>query len=109
VTAAEDGQVAFRLVKSDPPTAYDFTSPRERKGNAWKFEQSECRVRAVSLWDSDEKIRTVLKVPLKKNAKVARVVLTPDCGALAHDTTGHISWWACKNFDPIKATVEVLP
>ena len=103
------GMSVYRLVKANPPTANDFTSPRERRPLPYQFDVPECPARSVSLWDTEERIRAVLKVPLKrKSGMIARLVLGPHCGAIERRDDGHISWWACKAFDPIAATVEVL-
>jgi hypothetical protein len=106
-TAATDGFVVYRTVVQHPPTAFDFTSQRERFPNKVFGGITECRTRAVSTHINQERCAALLTTPLYANGGVVAVTLTPECGALEIAKGGHVALWACAAFDPISASRRV--
>lgn len=106
-TAAPDGLTVFRFVKNTPPKALDFHSKREKYPDA-PPQPNECQYRSISCWESESKARDILKLPIRRGQGIARLTLHRASGAIERRADGHISWWACKGFDPIAATIEVV-
>ena len=97
-----ENQAFFRLVSGDPPREEDFFSLRKLYPKR-EFQADECRVRALSLWDSFQACLNIQKTPRHRNEKMVRLILPPHSGVILK--TGqkhHVSWWQTKGFDPIE-------
>ena len=104
---APTGETYYRAVTSFPPTAADFVSHRGLFP-ARSFRVSECRTRAVSLFDSAHKCFELLKLPRFRGKLVVGIALPTNAGALQRDgNSGHVSWWRCGSFDSVAASVRV--
>lgn len=95
-----NNQVFFRLVDSIPPEEKDFYSYRMEFPN--KKCRNECIARACSLWVSDEQCKLLQGLPAHANQKIIKLTLSPNSGLiLVNRSSGHVSWWWRKGFNPI--------
>jgi hypothetical protein len=104
---APAGETYYRMVTSFPPKSSDFVSHRQLFPERI-FPVSECRTRALSLFDSTDRCLSLLKLPRFRGKLVVGIALPPNAGALERNgSPGHASWWRCRNFDPVVASVIV--
>ncbi len=101
------GQVFFRLAGAFPPTEDDFLSFRTLNPN--KATRDECLERAVSIWDSMERCKSLLKLPTQHGKVVVSVGLSQAAGPLKQTGRNrqHYSWWRRVGFDPLSIAVLV--
>lgn len=99
----------YRLVRSNPPSEWDFQSHRARYPA--KSFRDECRARALSVNESAQNALMTMKLPTMKGKAllVCRVTLTPGAGCILQTggNGGHYSWWVARGFEPIQNS-EVL-
>lgn len=94
------GKQYFRFVNAYPPTDDDFKSHRALFPQR-TFNQPECQVRAVSLFESPEACdRAADTFPHFRSMARARLTLLSGAGviSLPNRRTGHSNWWPCTDF-----------
>ena len=91
----------FRYVESIPPCEIDFHSQRKLLPLN-QFNIDECTARAVSVFSSTEKLKSLEKLPTFKGKKLIEIVLPPESGVVIRsgNRPHHHSWWRVKDFIP---------
>lgn len=94
------GRVFYRLSKKNTPQESDFQSHRSRWPDK-EFEQGECIVRSLSIWDDRDRCLSALRLPRqKKNSFVMTLNLKSSDGLVAKTGgKGHYSWWRTRSYD----------
>lgn len=89
----------FRIVAADPPNADDLKSYRELGVPA---RGSECRQRAVSVFQTHDQACHRLRLSPRLGAAIARAELNATHGAvkLTSARSGHIAWWSVAALTP---------
>lgn len=91
----------YRFVSSTPLKEEDFFSLR-KMCPAKVFNVDECTVRAISVHDTIEASKSLLKFPRFKKMKLVEISLTPESGVVLQTgkDSSHYSWWRAKSFLP---------
>ena len=96
----------YRIVNNYPVKDLDFFSYYALHGFKPKL-VSLCQAKSVSVSKSLESC--VEKLPLFKNGKIVRIVLTSKSGFIRKTGPNyhHFSWWRCKDFK-LKTNTELV-
>jgi len=101
-----DGKEFFRLCIENPATSSDFYSQKKENANRTFAGISECILRAVSLWDDENKCLKQKKYPTQKNKVLGKIELNKGDGLIKNTfKANHYSWWRSDNFDPALAII----
>ncbi|WP_075349185.1 hypothetical protein [Algoriphagus marinus] len=101
-----DGKEFFRLCIGNPATSSDFYSQRKENTNRTFAGISECILRAVSLWDDENKCLQQKKYPIQKNKVLGKIELNIEDGLIKNTfKANHYSWWRSDKFDPALAII----
>ena len=94
-------RVAFRLVRTDPPTPDDFLSQRQEKPGRTFQGVTECQACGLSVFtDRHDAEAKALKLPHLKNRVICRVMLPPGAGRIQPTfQPSHHTWWPLATFD----------
>lgn len=99
-------QVFFRMVKTDPPTNYDFDSARAINPSRKFRMASECQARGVSLFVEPQQamaLKDIVKAYL-----CCEITLSRGAGPILETQHGsHYTWWPLADFD-ILANCKVI-
>lgn len=96
--AVHAGGDVFRIVSDNPPTEDDLKSYAELGIQA---RGSQCRRRAISVFESFGKARHRLRMSPRLGTAVARATLSAEHGKqkLTNAQSGHIAWWCADGVD----------
>ena len=90
----------YRYVATIPLCESDFHSHRKLMPLK-QFKIDECTARAVSVFSSSEKLKSLSKLPNLKGKKLVEIILPPESGKIIKSCQEHhYSWWRVKNFIP---------
>lgn len=101
------GRIVYRFVNNNPPIDSCFHSMHKEGHNLTiGGEVTECIVRALSVWETEEIARKKSKLPALKNKLMAKVILSETDGPILKTFgKGHYSWWRKSEFKPTSAIV----
>lgn len=106
--------VVYYLVDSDPPTAKDFLSFRERRPDRNVESWRECQACGLSVFTDSVGAELARQSSRSlRNKKLAKGSLSKDSGKIKNtpsQNTGdtHHTWWLNRNIDPC-SLFKVLP
>ena len=94
-------RVAFRLVRTDPPTPDDFLSQRQENPGRMFSGVTECQACGLSVFADRRDVEArALKLPRLKNRKLCRVTLPAGAGRIQQTfQPSHHTWWPLAAFD----------
>lgn len=106
--AVDAGGKVYRIVANNLPAADDLKSYEELGTPA---RGSECRRRAISVFDSKAAARHRLDLSPHLGIAVAKATLSPEHGKqkLTSRQSGHIAWWCAEGVDRVALFTEVEP
>ena len=97
------GERYYRLVVRFPPDEHDFAPFRELNPN--KPVKDECEARAVSVFETPESCRELIKLPTyKRKAKLCVAFPLEEQSGKVKQTSEnphHYSWWRARGFDVV--------
>lgn len=93
-------EIYYRLAKNYPPAIEDFYSHRNLYPNK-KF-GDECKARSLSIFNSIDGCRNLLKMPLHRDKVIVKIRLDGLSGVILKTGKNkeHYSWWMSINFNP---------
>ena len=109
--------VFYRIVKSDPPWAEDFTSTYHRQRS--RTEQliksgrlTQCVAMGMSVWaDVGDAVRMARQLP-RIGDLIAQITLVEDSGKILpiHGSyASHHTWWVVRDYAPETLVTAVIP
>lgn len=101
-----NGQEFFRLCEVNPASNSDFYSQKKENSNRIFAGVSECILRAVSLWDDQNKCLKQKKYPAQRKKVLGKIELSKEDGLIKNTfKPNHYSWWRSDKFDPALAVI----
>ena len=92
--------IAYRLVKSNPPTSEDFRSLRDLKPNRSFGDLPECQIRGLSVHFDKTDSENLLKLPNLQNCHLCRLKLNAGAGKIKQtNKLSHHTWWPFADYD----------
>lgn len=102
------GEEYFRLIEDDSISCEHFWSHRKRWPDK-TFHTSECRARAVSVFEAQSYCEDLLKLAIHEGKRIAKICLKEESGVVKRTgRPGHFSWWRRGSYDVVANSVLVV-
>lgn len=103
-----DGEDLYRIVAPTGPSAEDYDAEATLDPAIHITTNNACRAKSLSLWNSEDRVRKIQKMPRHQGGRIVLVRLPNGAGVIvANYQTGHYSWWRCGAFDPVANSIIV--
>ena len=102
-------RVVYRLVRSSPPTDYDFRSQRAERPAA-RFSASECQARGASVYANRRDAERQTEIPKLNRLAVCQVDLVVGAGRIKKTGgSSHYTWWPYGDYSILANCRMVIP